>query len=243
MNGEAVKEIAERSSRPIELGGYIHRPAGWTTADPAALKAVLPKAPTFEVSTLGALRDYLVTNRDELAVGALIVHVETPYRVTVGSPLRADSRDRELFITAKAQDLALEFLNKYWSIEDMTIGLQTRFCDADQRAALLSMLANVKTEQSRGISDDGVSQTLEAKAVALRSEVPLLNPVQLTAFRTFRDIPQPSAPFVLRAKAAQGQLPTVMLCEADGGAWQLSTIAKIRDYLVEHLPTGTAVLA
>jgi hypothetical protein len=121
--------------------------------------------------------------------------------------------------------------------------LQTRFCDADKRADILRMLGQVAASEVRTSLDDGITQQVEARAgVAMKAEVSIINPVRLTAFRTFRDIPQPSVDYVLRAKDGNG-LPNFALFEADGGAWKLTTIARVRDWLVENLPGAVAVLA
>lgn len=248
MEGEAVKEIAERSARPIELAGgrVIASPAGWALSDKESVRAAaLPKAPTLEVSTLGALRDYLKENRDALDLSKVICHVETPYRVTVGSVLRDGSRDRELFITAKAQDLLTEFLGKFHSQQDMVIGLQTRFLDAYDRALVLQVVGTIKEDSVTTSNDDGMTQQVTASAgTVMVKPTPLPNPVKLSGYRTFRDIRQVPVPYVLRAKGGQnGQLPTVALFEADGGEWQLGTIADIHNWLKTNLPTDVAVLA
>lgn len=243
MEGAAVKEIAERSAKPVVVEGVLATPAGWSLHDPLAQAKPGPRSTAIMVGTLGALRDYLVSNRDGLKLDEVIVHVESPNRVTVGSKLDARCRDRELYITATTPDMTDGFVGKWLSIEDFVIGLQVRFCDADQRAELLAVASHVRTEQSATATDDGVSQTLEARGAALRSQVSLPNPVRLAAYRTFRDIPQPSMPFVFRGNAKEGQLPTLTLIEADGGTWRLGSVAKIRDWLVEHLPAGVAVLA
>src|SRR3990167_350169 len=237
MEGAVIKELAERLRKPELLSdSVIAAPGDWKFYDPAALVQPGPKAAAIKVATLGALCDYLTANRDGLPLDKLIVHVETANRVTVGGALRERSRDRELFITAEAQDLTEGFLGKFHSSEDFNIGLQVRFVDADQRASLLNMVSSVKTEQSAEAIDSGVAQTLEARSGAvLKSHLTLPNPVTLTPFRTFRDIMQPSSPFVLRAQTDRGELPTLALFEADGGTWKLTAISRIRDWLAIEL--------
>lgn len=243
MHGEVIKELAERLRGPHTIGDLIVAPGDWRVHDPAEHVKPAPAAKAFSVATLGAVRDYLVANRDGLPLDTLVVHVEGPNRVTVGGPLRERSRDRELYVTAVAQDLTDSFLSKWMALEEFVIGLQVRFCDADDRAHLLRLLSNVSGETVKTSLDDGVSQVLEAKlGVVLRGDAAIKNPVHLTAFRTFRDIVQPSSPYVLRVKGGEG-LPQVALMEADGGAWKLSAVARIRDWLVESLPAGIAVLA
>lgn len=244
MDGEAVKELAERFREPQKIGDLIVAPDDWRVHDPAEHVKPAPAAKAFPVATLGAVRDYLVANRDDLPLNKIVVHVEGPNRVTVGGPLRERSRDRELYVTATAQDLTDGFLSKWMDLEEFIIGLQCRFCDADDRAQLLRLLSNVSGETVKTSLDDGVSQVLEARlGVVLKGDTAVRNPVQLTPYRTFRDLTmQPSSLYVLRVKAGNG-LPQVSLMEADGGAWKLTTISRVRDWLVEALPEGIAVLA
>lgn len=246
MEGAVIQELAERLAKPQVLveGAVIAVPEKFKLVDPNEVIKPSPAAKAIKVSTLGALRDYLVTNRDALALDKLIVHVETPNRVSVGSALRSRSRDREIFITAEADDMTNGFLGKFHSSEDFNIGLQVRFVDVDQRRELLELVSSVKTEQSAEAIDNGISQTLEAKkGIVTKMHVNLPNPVTLSPFRTFRDILQPSSPFVLRANADRGELPELALFEADGGTWKLTAISRIKDWLAIELASVTPALA
>lgn len=248
MEGAVIQELADRFAKPEALSeSVIARPKDWVLVDPNEVIKPAPRAAAINVATLGAVRDYLVANRDTLDLSTLIVHVETPNRVTVGGALRERSRDRELFITAEAPDMTEGFLGRFHSSEDFNIGLQVRFVDVDQRADLLTMVSSVKVEQSQEAIDNGVSQTLEARGGAvLKSHVKLPNPVTLTPFRTFRDILQPSSPFVLRANTDRGELPELALFEADGGTWKLTAIERVRDWLsieLKDLSPAVAILA
>jgi hypothetical protein len=240
MNGEAVKELIDRVQRPVEIGDVVLAPNNWTPRHKNELTKPAPKATALTVATLGAVRDYLVTNRDVLALDTLIAHVESPTKVSVSGRLREGSRDREVFIVAQAQDLLGDFLSKFMEFEDFNIGVQTRFVDADRRGDLLKLISNVTDENVRTSNDDGVSQVMNVRAgVMLRAESPMPNPVQLTGYRTFRDVNQPSALFVLRVQEG----PEIALFEGDGGAWRLGAIEAIGTWLKTNLPTGVAVLA
>jgi len=251
MKGDAVKELAERLREPKQLGDIIVSPPNWTAHHVNELKKFEPHAPggpkaaPLKVATLGAIRDYLKANRDGLKLETLLVHVETPHRVTIGSALRNPARDRELYLTAEATDMVADFLGKWTSAELFNIGLQTRFVNAEQLGALLTAVSSVKIEQSAEAIDNGLTQTLEARQGAvLKSHVSLPNPVTLTPFRTFRDIMQPSSPFILRANAEEGKLPQLALFEADGGTWKLTAIERIKDWLtIELKDLNVAVLA
>lgn len=257
MNGEAVKELAAQFAAPQFTDDGMHAfPPNWQIRHINEIvkpEPAKPAAKALQVSTLGALRDYLKANRDKLDLSTLMVHVETPNRVTVGSALREPARDRELYITATAQDMTDGFVGKFQSTDEFNIGLMVRFLPpvgpndvTNQRDALIAMVSSVRTEQSTDAIDDGITQRLEARAgVALKSHQQLPNPVTLAPFRTFRDILQPSSPFVLRAQADAGEMPELCLFEADGGAWKLIAIQRVHDWLKTELAadSATAVVA
>lgn len=244
MEGEAVREMALRFRAPTQIGDVLLRPSDWVAEDPAALVKGGPLAKTLAVSTLGAVRDYLTANRDALALDTLVVHVASPSSVHVCGPLSSRVRTRETFVVASAPDSTDGFLGKFMALEDFLIGLQVRFADADDRRRVLALLSNVKHETVKTALDDGVTQVVQARAgVALISDVAVPNPVLLCGYRTFRDIPQPSSLYVLRVQGGKtGGLPEAALFEADGGAWRLTAIERVQEWLDEAVPT-VSVLA
>jgi hypothetical protein len=244
MDGEAVKELATRFRGPAEVNGFIVRPTDWIADDPAALIKPGPLAKTLSVSTLGAVRDYLSANRDALETSRIVLHVAGAALVHVLGPLDTRARVRETFLEAKCTDLTEGFLGRYMSLEDFLVGLQYRFADVEDRKTVLRLLANVKHEQVKSAIDDGMTQVVQAKAgVALVTDVAVPNPITLVPFRTFRDIVQPSSPFVVRLKSgANGDLPQASLWEADGGLWKLTAAERIREWLAAALPMA-AILA
>lgn len=245
MEQGVVTEIQQLVKKPFELAGYLVRPNDWVTEDPASLVKSGPLAKHLDVATLGAVRDYLHANKDALDLSKLVAYVSGPNAVNVLGPLDARSRAREHYLVAGASDLTDGFLGKFHFIEHFIVGLQVRFADADDRSNVLRLLSSVKHETVKLSQDDGITQTVQAKAgVVLVSGVAVPNPVKLTAYRTFRDILQPSSLFVLRVNSGrQGGLPEVGLFEADGGAWRLTSVERVKDWLVQALPKDVAVLA
>lgn len=245
MDGAAVNALATKFREPKEIGGFIVRPNDWIVDDPTALVKAGPSATTLSVSTLGALRDYAEANRDDLILAKVIVHVVSPSVVTLSGKLDPRSRTRESYVQAKALDLTDGFLGKFMPLEDFLIGLQVRFSEDGDRRKVLGLLSNVKSEVVKTALDDGMTQIVQARAgVALISDVAVPNPIQLTPYRTFRDVLQPSSLFVLRVNSGKsGGLPEVGLFEADGGAWKLTATARVHDWLKAELPAGVAVLA
>jgi len=247
MEGAVVTEISKLTQKPFAVTAagveFLALPAGYAAHDPESLIKPGPRVAALSVSTLGALRDYLQANKDGLDLKGLVAHIVSPTEVRVLSPFSDRDRTRETFMTAQALDLSAEFLGRFMPIEDFILGLQVRFTDASDRAVILRLLSNVKSEDVKTSQDDGISQVVTAKAgIALVSDTTVPNPVRLAPFRTFRDLSsQPESAFVLRVKKTHA-LPEVGLFEADGGAWRLDAIDRMRAWLVGQLPTDVAVL-
>lgn len=243
MDGDAVKELALRFRAPMVVEGNIAYPGDWKVVDPATIAG--PQPEPLAVYTLGALRDYVKTNRDGLDLATVVVHVVSPQIVALQGALRETERVRETYVNATALNLTDGFLGKFMSIEEFIIGLQSRFLHADERTQVLKLFGTVKQETAKTATDDGITQTVTAKSgVALVTEVAVPNPVLLSPFRTFREVTQPQSPFVLRVQGGgHGGFPTVGLFEADGGAWRLTAVDRVRDWLAGALPSNVAVLA
>lgn len=244
MNGEAVKELAERFRQPMEIGDVIAVPAGWGLHDPESLIKPGPTPDALKVYSLGALRDYLKNNRDGLPLDKLVVHVVSPQIVRLLGPIQERARNREAYVEATATNLTDNFLGTFMAHETFIVGLQTRFIVDENCRAVLKLIGNIKSEKVATSADDGYTQTVSAKAgVVLQTEASVPNPVGLTPFRTFREVRQPSSLFVLRAKQGHaGGLPEVGLFEADGGAWRLDAVEAVYGWLKHELPDTVAVL-
>lgn len=80
--------------------------------------------------------------------------------------------------------------------------------------------------------DDGVSQQVVVKSgVSIEENKRTKSEYSLKPFRTFSEVSQPMSTFILRLrKGAEAALYI-----ADGGAWELTAIHNIRDYLKEAL--------
>lgn len=250
MNGDAVKELATQFRKPYVIGDdptdrVIAAPNDWKLVDPISLVVAGPTAEPLAVYSLGALRDYTTLNRDVLELGTLVAHVVSPQIVRLSGPLQARARNRESYVQATALNLTDTFLGKFMAIDDFIVGLLTRFADGNDRAAVLKLFGNVKHETVKTSQDDGITQIVSAKmGVVLAADAAVPNPITLVPYRTFREVTQPSSLFVLRVNAGRpGGLPEVGLFEADGGAWRLTAVDRVRDWLTEALPADVAVLA
>lgn len=198
------------------------------------LKVVMPPVP-FMLCTqsLKSIVDYLASGADGLDSTEVIIHVVDPTTVAIYSELHYASRVREKYIQAHAMLPEISF-NRYMDREKFNIMIQACFEDQGDRAAVLSVIGNICVDQNSGVevSDDGVTQNVEAKTGAvLKTRTTVPNPVYLAPFRTFTEVDQPESAFVLRIN----QDMEVGLFEADGGAWKQEAMNSIREYLEKEL--------
>lgn len=245
MDGAAVKAILDEGKAPEVVEGFLTVPNGWTVYDPAALVKPGPTVEALAVYSLGALVEYVKANRDALDLSKLVVHVVSPQIVRLVGPIQERARNREAYVNATALNLTDNFLGKFMAIDEFIIGLQTRFIVEQVAASVLKLIGNIKHEMVKTSADDGITQTVSAKAgVVLQADAAVPNPITLVPFRTFREVTQPNSLFVLRVNSGRvGGLPEVGLFEADGGAWRLIAVDRVRDWLIEELPDTVAVLA
>lgn len=199
-----------------------------------------PSARPFSVISLDALVEYLTSNVDRVGRERIIVHVENQSEVKVFSGLQPGHRDREEFVIA-SPILPHIYLDNFVERERFNIMLQSCFVDGNDRAKVLEAIATITKSDSNGveIADDGITQSVEmqaGRAVKTRGAIP--NPVWLAPYRTFPEIEQPVSPFVLRVNDNMD----VALFEADGGAWRLEAMKRIKAYLEEKLE-GYVILA
>ncbi len=114
----------------------------------------------------------------------------------------------------------------------------------NDKAKILKIVGNIKDKAVRQYGDDGITQQVTAKTgLALVEDVPVPNPVMLAPFRTFMEVEQPESKFVFRMKRGDDG-PECALFEADGGAWKLEAMKRIKAYLQAELDgTGIAIIS
>lgn len=227
---EKITELVENASDPRLIDGYYYSARPQHQVPP-------PKEPSpspLRVHTLGALVGYLEANQDALGLGDTLIHVESPELVRAVSALEERTQQRHAYLEAGVRSDHYPW-GGYLPVEEMVILLQHRFVDNGDRARALQLVGTVKDEQVRTQSDDGVTQTVTVKGgVTLVGDVEVRNPFSLAPYRTFVEIEQPLSPFILRARTGRGGVEW-SLFEADGGAWRLEAIERIRAWLSERL--------
>lgn len=197
-----------------------------------------PQPATLTLHSLTALVEY-VNSVDKGKLDApLFIHVESPSRVTVLTDLYGISKQRDALIVALFDHERFGF-GEYLDNEDFIVMLLSRFVGTTERAGVLRVVGNIKSGQVTQRQDDGMTQTVTAKAGVVRvEEVDVPIPVHLAPFRTFPEVNQPVSPFILRMEEGD-PLPQCALFEADGGAWQNEARQSIKDFLKAALPEAT----
>jgi hypothetical protein len=233
MQGDAVKEI-ERLAQ--EAAGTLHETEGGTFS-PVPLHH-LPRrreepVDAIELSSLQGVVDYLTLQRDGLNDGSHFIHIEGPTAVRVVGPLlgAGSTNQRHVYLRARVQTEAFPFGGPV-SREAMQILLQARFGETKDRERALRVIGNLVSEDNIRQEDDGVTQRVTVKGgVQIVDEQAVKNPFLLAPYRTFPEIDPPPSPFVLRLEKAATGVVNARLIEADGGAWKVEAVARIRAWL------------
>jgi hypothetical protein len=232
---KAIQDSVFTSVVEMTPGGFTNRPVYLPP------KENVPSP--LNISTLTGLVEYIKNGSDSAgATKPWMVHVINPEQVEVISGLFGRSAQRHTYLTATANSTDFEF-DHFYDAETFNIKLQSQFVDVQDREKVLRLVGNIKEENVRQANDDGITQSVTARAgIARVEDVPVPNPVTLVPFRTFREVPQPGSDFILRLRQGrEGSLPTCALFEADGGHWQLEAIQNIAEYLRAALETVTVI--
>lgn len=202
------------------------------------------------LDTLTSFVDYVKAqvNRDSIyKYEDLYIKVDSPNQVTAfekDCPLDG----RKTYICTASATLPRVDYERYYDSESFNILLQSRFCQDETTAKLLSIVGNIKTSDVQTTSDNGITQTVQTnKGIILKENTELPNPVVLAPFRTFVEIPQVASPFIFRAKSEgrdDAKEVYFALFEADGGAWKIEATQRIKTYLEDAFKdTDVIILA
>lgn len=196
-----------------------------------------PVVAALAVDTLTGLLDYLAANKDALDLETLTLHVVDPLTVRIIGPVFGPFRQREVLLVAKCEPAPFPF-GRSIDLENFIIGLQANFVPCQTSQSILELISCITSEVGLTVADDGVTQEATVKkGMALKERRTIPNPVILSPFRTFREVEQVSSAFVFRVKDG----PACALHEADGGAWKLEAMMRVKDYLKKHRPDITVI--
>ncbi len=242
--------LLEAGRKPFEIGTGPAAETVFRTFVPEGWKEHRPHVPSpdaVSVPTLEAFAEYCKANRDKAPLGDCVALVRGAGSVALLGPLGAPSDDfvRHGYCHAAA-GIDEHPWGQYMPPEDLVVWLQTRFVDedTDDRDDVLALVGGLRDSKVREDTDDSYSQKVTTSAGVIgMAETKVENPVLLAAWRTFPEVDQPPAPFVLRFRSgSEGERPTGALFQADGGKWRLDAMASISKWLRGSLPEELVVL-
>lgn len=188
-------------------------------------------ADTLTINTLSGMVEYIQSNLDVVEeYSQLLIQVVSPTIVRLYSELN-ENKKRDLLVQAVAKVPDFTF-DRYHDAESFNIKMQSCFVEDGDRAIVLQVVGNIKSDEVKTYGDDGVTQTVTAKTgVASVENVIVPNPVSLKPYRTFQQVEQPNSRFVFRMQEG----PSAALYEADGGAWETEAMENIARYFTKKL--------
>lgn len=221
--------------KTLEIDGQTYSTEGLHRITP-------PMAQPLEVNTLSGLTEYILSKFDEEAHVGKLVHVMDHSKVCLMSQLLSSGK-REDYVIAEAFSPQFRF-GAWYDLEGFNIGLQSCFVRNEDAEQILRVVGNIKDSAVKQFGDDGVTQQVTVKAgVAVVDDVEVPNPVILAPYRTFIEVDQPESKFIFRMRQGGGA-PECALFEADGGAWKLEAMARVKAFLMDRLAdTGISVIS
>jgi len=173
-----------------------------------------------------------VKNNAERQTARLILHIVNETHVELLNSLdQYDNRETLIKSDAIVPDISFD---NFIAAEQLIIILQSQFVNTSDREILMKVLGNLKEENVKNASDDGVSQAVTVKTgVASAGDVRVPNPVELQPYRTFAEIEQPTSKFIFRMHDGMRGA----LIESDGGYWRNDAIQRIKEYFEKELKT------
>lgn len=202
-----------------------------------------PAIAKVNVITLTALAALYQSNFENIAAAQSVFHVTSEVGVAVYANNSNDYAQREVFAAASFAAVESFKFNAWLDQEPFIIGLQAHVQDKGDRQYLLDLTSRIAINENLEITDNGVSQEVTAKTGSSLSKLITLKPrVTLAPFRTFREIEQPSSEFVFRVRKSTRGTPELALFEADGGAWKLTAMKSIAEYLKNSIANDAATV-
>lgn len=224
LSGVEPREITVGERRGIAIGDHVY----WNDR----------KFPTtLQFHTLSGIAEYVNRCLDcEYITGAPIIQVETEDSVSYYSGAFAPLANRCILASARPRSVESFPFGRFMPCEEFIIKLQALFVpDRGDWQEVVGACAGIKKQDGVEYKDSGVTQKVVVQSgLSLSTMKELPNPVVLAPYRTFPEIEQPESSFVLRVTDGRSG-PELALFEADGGAWKLTAMERIKNYLKEEV--------
>ena len=217
------KIISLKDPQIIEVGGqkYANQRFEW-------IEPHVDRPERYSVSGLDSIVRLLHKEIDAVG-GFAFVRVGGPETVYVSTSYMPDMSRYTLY-EAKAD--VPGFRSGWRDAEQAVIELRSLFVPGEGTKYLLNLLGKMSKDSGVTTKDNGVTQTVEARAgVSLKQNVEINPRVKLQPFRTFLEVAQPESEYLLRVDE-DGRIG---LFEADGGVWKLEAKRNVKEYLADAL--------
>jgi hypothetical protein len=202
------------------------------------------KMPVLAVATLSGIVDYVQNNPDGLQEADYFVHVVSTNEVMLYGSASIVDKERPLYVHASIADRSKlnVYGNKYLSQDDFGLWLMTCFEKDLDYNYVRNVAGHLKSEKVAESQDNGFGQVVNTRTENKSEWVEVKNPVELAPLRTFPEIAPFREAFAVRLKGGEeGEPPRVGLFEADGGAWKVEIVKRVKDWLAERL-TDTPII-
>ena len=167
----------------------------------------------------------LVRNEAKAVGRKIFVQIKAYNEVKVFSTY--DDQYERSYLYRCTADTPSVTVNRFNPYENAVIELRSLYIPNEDTEYLLQLLSNISSESKVTSSDNGVTQTVEARSGIALSKVVAIKPrVSLRPFRTFIEVEQPESEFLLRI-SDDGKIG---LYEADGGVWKLEATRNVAGY-------------
>lgn len=228
MIKEAIEKILELAQDPtfidregIERSTHTGKPIGTPVSAPEPIKC----------SSLESVVEIAK------ALSNRAVEIQGPSLVSLFQYENYDGQTRkEILVDCKAILPTSFTFGQYYNVEEFIIKSCDFFERDDAFNSMIATVSSISEFNSSDVEDDGISQKVTVKSGIGRKDNKTVNPfVTLRAYRTFREIEQPKAQYLLRIGKNSDKMPTVSLHEASGYLWKIQAIDAIAEYFKAHL--------
>ena len=217
------KIVSLKETKIFEINGQTYADASLTRIPPH-----VDRPDCISVSGLDSICKLIRTELEKVDT-TIMVQVKSNDTVEVMTTYLSDfSRNTLYYAKADAPGIRTGYRDR----EAALIELRSLFIPNEGTAYLLDLLRRMTNENSVSSTDNGVTQTVDARqGVALSAKVEVKPRVLLRPFRTFLEVEQPESEFLLRVDAEKG----IGLFEADGGIWKLEAKRNIAEYFAKAM--------
>lgn len=226
MLKEAIEKIASMAKNQVhEINGEFYSDDKLNHIPPVIYR---PDCKNF--TTLESITTMVKTEVNKSRALPLFVNVIKYNEVSVYTSFCV-KYERDILYSAKAFTPPIK-LNAFTEYSEAIIMLRSLFIPKGDIDYILELLSKISDESKITNVDNGITQTVEARAgISLRQNQTVRPRVKLAPYRTFLEVEQPESEFLLRLKEGG----YIGLFEADGGMWELIAKKNIKEYFLEAL--------